>query len=100
MSEIQRSPNSGNLILLGVGILCLLFGFALISTPTTIASMFLGAKSSFGSPVSDADRLKILFVQGGGILALGQGAAIFIVGLVRLVRNGAPRDAMVKPVGR
>jgi hypothetical protein len=99
MSEVQKSSNGGNLILLGAGILCLLCGFAMISDGTSFASMFLGARFLFGFPLSDADRLKVLFVEGGGLLAAGQGAVLFFVGLFRLVRNGAPQGITVKPVG-
>jgi len=99
MSEVQKSSNGGNLILLGAGILCLLCGFALISDGTSFASMFLGARFWFGIPLSNADRMKVLFIEGGGLLAAGQGAALFFVGLFRLVRNEAPQGATVKPIG-
>jgi hypothetical protein len=99
MSEVQNSSNGGNLILLGAGLLCLLCGFAMISEGTSFASMFLGARFLFGFPLSDADRLKALFVEGGGLLIAGQGAVLSLAGFFRLVRNGAPQEAAVKPVG-
>lgn len=95
MTANQKSSNGGNLVLLGAGILCLLWGFALISGSTIVASMFLGANLSAGIPVSDADRLKVLFVEGGGVLAAVQGLVLFIVGLFQLVRNGAPQGTAV-----
>jgi hypothetical protein len=98
MSEIQKSPNGGNLILLGAGSLCLLGGFAMISNGAFFASMFLGARFLFGFPFSDADRLKVLFVESGGLLAAGQGAVLCLVGFLRLVRNGSPQGKTVGPI--
>jgi hypothetical protein len=100
MSEIQKSSNGGNLMLLGAGILCLLGGFVLMSNGTTFASIFLGARFLFGFPFSDADRLKVLFIEIVGILAVGQGAVVSIVGLFRLARNGAPQGTVARPIGR
>ena len=100
MSGIRHSSNGGTLILVGAGILCFLCGFVMISERTTFASMFLDAKVSLGSPVSNIDHLKILWVEGSGIAAIGQGAVIFVVGLFRLIRTGAPQSTAVKPLGR
>jgi hypothetical protein len=100
MSEIQKSSNGGNLMLLGAGILCLLGGFVLMSNCTTFASIFLDARLLFGFPLSDSDRLKVLFIEIVGILTVGQGVVVSIVGLFRLVCNGAPQGTMVRPVGR
>jgi len=99
MSESQKASNGGNLILLVAGILSLLCGFVMIFNGTSFASMFLGVRFLFGFPFSDADRLKVLFVEGGGLLVAGQGTVLFLVGLFRLVRSGAPQGATVKPVG-
>lgn len=99
MSEIQKSSNGGNLILLGVGILCLLGGFAMVSDCASFASTFLGARFLFGIPLSDADRLKVLFIEGGGFLTALQGSLLCIVGLFRLARNGAPQGTTAKPIG-
>jgi hypothetical protein len=95
MSEIQKSPSGGSLLLLGAGILCLFGGFAMMSNGASFASMFLGARFLFGFPFSDADRLKVLFVESGGLLAAGQGAVLCLVGFLRLVRNGNPQGGAV-----
>lgn len=100
MSEIQKSSNGDTFLLLGAGILCIIGGLVLMSNCTTFASMFLGARVLFGFPFSDSDSLKILFVEVVGILAVGQGAVISIVGLFRLVRNGAPQGTVAGPIGR
>jgi hypothetical protein len=95
----MQASNGGVTVLLGVGFIFLFVGYFMITEHVRIATVFLGARFEFGSPVLNLDVMKAFVVEGGGIVAIGQGAILFIVGLFLLVRNGASQRTAIKPIG-
>ena len=87
MSKSQESLVRGNAILLGAGFLFFLSGLLLISSGSSFASLFLGARLLLEFPLSDVDTLKVFGVEGVGILANGLGAALLIAGFRREPRG-------------
>jgi hypothetical protein len=95
----MQASNGGVMVLLGVGFIVLLTGYFMTTESVRLATVFLGARLEFGSPVLNLDVMKALVVEGGGILAIGQGAILVIVGLFLLARNGASQRTAIKPIG-
>jgi hypothetical protein len=98
MSKMQAS-NGGVTVLLGVGFLVLLVGYFMATEYARLATVLLVARFDIGTPVSNADLMKALVIEGGGIMAIGQGAILFIVGLFLLARNGVAQRVTVKSMG-
>ncbi len=52
-----------------------------------MAALLFGASPSLGFPLTDMERLKILYVDCGAVIAMAQGAILFVVSLFRLART-------------
>src|SRR4051812_44564625 len=81
MSEVRQSYNFGTMLLLGVGIMSLLVGLVLLTERETVTSLFFAAASPPDLAATNVERLKILYVGCGAILAMAQGTILFVVGL-------------------
>jgi hypothetical protein len=100
MSEFRQSYNFGTMLLLGIGLMSLFFGLALLMERETVTSLFFGAASSPDLGAANVERLKILYVDCGAILAMAQGTILFVVGLFRLARAERAWSSATTPASR
>jgi hypothetical protein len=100
MSKVRQSYIFSTMLLLGIGLLSLLGGLVLLSERATVSALLFGATSSLGVPASDMDLLKSLYVDCGAIIAMAQGAILFVVGLFRVARTERTWGSVTTPASR
>jgi hypothetical protein len=100
MSEVRQSYIFGTMLLLGIGLLSLFGGLVLLSERATVSALLFGASPSLGVPATGVDLLKSLYVDSGAVIAMAQGAILFVVGLFRLARTERTWGSVTTPASR
>jgi hypothetical protein len=99
MAEIQRPLLSDSTLLFGGGALCFICGLFMLAERSAVAAFFLSADFLFGLPLTSSDAFKVLFVELGGLAAIGMGIILFVVGrfVYSKAKASMPQGAAATP---
>jgi hypothetical protein len=100
MSVLQQSSKHGALILLGIGLISLFCGLVVLTQRETVTALFFGTGPSLDLAATNIERLKILYVDCGAVIAMAQGTILFVVGLFRLARTERAWGSATTPASR